>query len=270
MAKYDMTALEAVRKPYCEICGSPAYGWPHHIKTRGAGGREDSWNLIQLCEKCHELAQQYKIPRLEVVKIVAKRENMTVEEIYERNNWLYEGKLPHEVTISNPVAGKTYEEVLELYLFCLDKGESSIWERAAVVTVMHESMGMKPREIAAAIGCSASLVRKMSRTFDAFPLETDRIPVLSFRHHQIAAQTQTPHEWLDKAADNQWSTRELQEKIDETRDDEDTKKEKLWTKAEKVISRAHEALDEGDKEVSEWLLDEMKKVVESYEKLLAF
>ena len=262
--KYDIKAIEEIRKPYCERCGKAAYGWPHHIKTRGAGGREDPWNLIQLCGECHELAQQYKIPRLECVTIVAHREGMTVEEIYEKNNWLLDGKLP----IANPVAGKTFEEVLELYLFCLEKGESSMWERAAVITVMHDCMGMKPRQVASAIGCSASLVRKMTRVFNAFPNEEDRIPILSFRHHQIAATTSDPQKWLAEATDNQWSTRTLQENINGTKDDDISKKDKTWDKAEKSLLLMQEVL-ETKEDAADWLLGEIEKILASIRKLSA-
>ena len=40
---------------FCEACGA----WvsdgvkPHHIKTRGAGGRDVHENLIRLCPVCH-------------------------------------------------------------------------------------------------------------------------------------------------------------------------------------------------------------------------
>lgn len=267
-AKYDIKAIEEVRKPYCERCGRPAHGWPHHIKTRGAGGKEDPWNLIQLCGECHELAQQYKIPRLECVTIVAHREGMTVEEIYEKNNWLLDGKMPHEIPIANPIAGKTFEEVLNLYLFCLEKGESSMWERAAVITVMHDCMGLKPRQVASAIGCSASLVRKMTKVFNAFPNEEDRIPILSFRHHQIAAATSDPKKWLAEATDNQWSTRTLQENINATKGDDTSKKDKIWDKAEKSLLLMQEVL-ETKEEAADWLLEEIEKILAEKTKLSA-
>ncbi|HBK69305.1 MAG TPA: hypothetical protein DDZ91_11740 [Firmicutes bacterium] len=266
--KYDLKTIENIRQPYCERCGKPAYGWPHHIKTRGAGGKEDRWNLIQLCGECHPLAQQYKIPRLELVTIVAHREGMTVEEIYEKNNWLLDGKMPHEIPMANPVAGKTFEEVLELYLFCLEKGESSMWERAAAITVMRDCMGLKPRQIASAIGCSASLVRKMTRVFNAFPNEDDRIPLLSFRHHQIAAVTSDPKKWLAEAADNQWSTRILQEKISTTKSDDTTNKDMTWDKAEKSLLLIQEVLEAKD-DAADWLLEEIEKVLNSAAKISA-
>ncbi len=263
MAKFNMTEIKSVRKAYCEYCGKPAYGWPHHIKTRGAGGKDDRKNLIQLCGECHELAQQYKIPRLELVTIVAAREGTTVQEIYRESGWLLDEKMPHEIPMANPVAGKTFEEVLELYLFCLEKGESSVWERAAVITVMSDCMELKPRQIAAAIGCSSSLVRKMTRTFDAFPKHEDRLPMLSFRHHQIAAYTEDPKEWLNKAADNEWSTRQLQEAITESISPE-IKEDKNWGRAEQALLLTQEVLNIGG-DAAEWLLKELLPLIKRKE-----
>jgi len=39
--------------PNCEACGNSAYGLPHHIKTRGAGGDDGPENLLRLCWSCH-------------------------------------------------------------------------------------------------------------------------------------------------------------------------------------------------------------------------
>lgn len=260
MAKFNMAEINAVRKDYCEYCGSSASGWPHHIKTRGAGGPDARWNLIQLCARCHDLAQQYKIPRLELVKIVAQREGMDVKEIYRLCGWLYDEKLPHEVAVSNPIAGKTYEEILELYLFCLEKGESSKWEQAALITIMHDYMGMNPRSIASAVGCSASLVRKLTRTFNTFPKDEDRNPVLSFRHHQIAAYSNDPKGWLAKAADNNWSTRQLQEAVKASVNPQ-VKIDQEWNKAEKALLLIKEVIEVGG-DPAEWLLEEIKKITQ--------
>lgn len=259
LAKYDISVINSVRKPYCELCGSPAHGWPHHIKTRGAGGKDIKENLIQLCGICHDKAQQYKIPRRTLIEIVARREGVTIEEIYEMNGWSLGGRLPHEVHVPNPVAGRTFEEVLELYLFCLEKGENSMWDRAAVITVMHDSMGLKPRQIASAIGCSASQVRKMTRVFNAFPREEDRIPYLSFRHHQIAAHTIEPQKWLETAMDNQWSTRRMQEEINGSVSPA-SKEDQAWEKAEKTLLLAEEVLSTGS-EAADWLQTELKKLI---------
>jgi 5-methylcytosine-specific restriction endonuclease McrA len=35
----------------CEVCTSPAES--HHIVSRGAGGPDEDWNVLNLCRKCH-------------------------------------------------------------------------------------------------------------------------------------------------------------------------------------------------------------------------
>lgn len=50
----DSEALELyhLEHPLCEICGAQAKPCPHHIKTRGAGGPDEPWNLVSLCLRC--------------------------------------------------------------------------------------------------------------------------------------------------------------------------------------------------------------------------
>lgn len=80
-------AIAAIRKPYCEVCGRPAYGEPHHIITRGAGGPDHPFNLIQLCGSCHyEKVPAGKLSREYLFRIVARREGKTVEEIKDAVN----------------------------------------------------------------------------------------------------------------------------------------------------------------------------------------
>lgn len=259
MAHYDLKVINSVRKPYCELCGSPAEGWPHHIKPRGAGGQDIPENLIQLCSLHHTEAHNGSLHRKTLVGIVAKREGVSVEEIYKTNGWLIENTLPENLPTPNPIAGKTFEEILELYFYCLEKSQDSKWERAALITVMHDYMELTPKEIASAVGCSASLCRKMVRVYNTFPSESSRIPVLSFRHHQIAAYTEDPQKWLNDAADNQWSTRVLQEKINESSGIVD-KKDLHLEKAEKALRLTVEILEE-ESEASIWLKDQLKQLV---------
>ena len=39
--------------PICEACGEQEAALPHHIISRGAGGRDDVSNLLALCFVCH-------------------------------------------------------------------------------------------------------------------------------------------------------------------------------------------------------------------------
>jgi len=50
--KKDEKLLNEVRSKPCLVCNKiPAY--PHHIRSRGAGGPDEPWNLIPLCQKHH-------------------------------------------------------------------------------------------------------------------------------------------------------------------------------------------------------------------------
>lgn len=36
----------------CVVCGDVATE-VHHVKTRGAGGGDEDWNLLPICRRCH-------------------------------------------------------------------------------------------------------------------------------------------------------------------------------------------------------------------------
>ena len=38
----------------CQACGKYGRIDKHHLKTRGSGGSNDEFNLIQLCRSCHQ------------------------------------------------------------------------------------------------------------------------------------------------------------------------------------------------------------------------
>ena len=118
------------------------------------------------------------------------------------------------------------------------------------------------------MGVRRPWLEKMTRVFNAFPNEEDRIPVLSFRHHQIAAATADPQKWLAEAVDNQWSTRTLQENINATKGDDTSKKDKIWDKAEKSLLLMQEVL-ETKEEAADWLLEEIEKLLSEKTKLSA-
>jgi len=44
-----------LQNPFCEICGYYSTP-PHHLRTRGAGGTDESGNLIALCTEHHNEA----------------------------------------------------------------------------------------------------------------------------------------------------------------------------------------------------------------------
>jgi hypothetical protein len=48
----------------CIICNSESDG--HHVKSRGAGGTDDSWNVVALCRGHH--VEVHKLGRTEFAK----------------------------------------------------------------------------------------------------------------------------------------------------------------------------------------------------------
>jgi hypothetical protein len=44
-------------KPRCVVCKSTPTDI-HHIRSRGAGGTDDDFNLINLCRRCHSKVHQ--------------------------------------------------------------------------------------------------------------------------------------------------------------------------------------------------------------------
>lgn len=86
------------RQTYCQYCGtSNGKLGNHHIfpKGRGSGGPDSKWNLITLCEfpynnkPCHDRAQQYKIPRIELLLIKVRQLRAEREEIQAMLDYCY-------------------------------------------------------------------------------------------------------------------------------------------------------------------------------------
>jgi ribosome-binding protein aMBF1 (putative translation factor) len=75
----DRKAIESVRKLYCEFCGRPAYGKPHHIKTVGSGGDDVPGNMIQLCTDDHTKAHTGQINKGTLREIVRRRESGNID-----------------------------------------------------------------------------------------------------------------------------------------------------------------------------------------------
>ncbi len=59
----DKKAIEAARKPFCEVCRKCNRTTVHHIKTVGSGGDDVPENLISLCVVCHTKAHHGEISK---------------------------------------------------------------------------------------------------------------------------------------------------------------------------------------------------------------
>lgn len=67
-------AIQAARRPRCEVCGNTWSLQVHHIRSRGAGGDDLPENLICLCVECHTKVHAGQISRETLCGIVRRRE----------------------------------------------------------------------------------------------------------------------------------------------------------------------------------------------------
>ena len=53
----DPEFLAAIRQLLCLACGRAAPSEAHHVRSRGAYGGDDAWNVIPLCAQHHTLGK---------------------------------------------------------------------------------------------------------------------------------------------------------------------------------------------------------------------
>lgn len=287
MRRSDPKAVKLARKDRCEYCGRPASGEPHHLRPRSLGGRDAKENLIQLCPDCHLRAHSGLISPRALMEIVARREGVSPEEVARATGWSRaESRLEaaaanfcracgRYLTREQRLAGKetcgcglpaakplpSLEELLQVFVSCREKEEEGKWGQAAALVVMRLGLKMSARQVSAETGLSPALVREMVRTFEAFPEEEMRVPELSFYHHRLASKTSDPQKWIALAADNQWSTRQMADKIRlaECRTGE-AEEEALLAKAERALRMAGEVVEAGGRP-AEWLKEKLAALI---------
>lgn len=236
----------------CEYCGRPGYTEVHHIKTRGSGGKDIPLNKIRLCSDHHRAAQEYKIDRLVLVQIVAKREGVTPEEVCRAIEIPVPDKFP---PLPEKKQEPGIEELIQAYISLEEQERESKWAKAQLLEAML-SAGAKAAWLASQLGISVSLIKKMVKTFKAFPEENMRVPELKFEHHAQAARATDPAKIIAVAADEQLSSRQIEKLINEQEageeiksliQDEEEKEVKvaknICIKIEKIIATGGPAAD---------------------------
>lgn len=217
--------FEAARRSYCENCWSTRGPFHvHHIRSRGAGGGDEPENLICLCGLSHAKVHDG------LLELGPRKPEPP----------------PLDVLVQAFVSGEA-------------EGQDLKWVQAAVVAVMVEWMGMAPRQVSSELGCSPAQVRELYRTFCAFPDPASRAADLSFRHHQIAARTADPSGWLDRAAQNGWSTRQMERAVKEQDDPVDAESRQR-RRAERLVREVRELLASGG-EAARWMRAELGRLV---------
>lgn len=253
-----MSVIEDVRLPYCEYCGKSTSNRRlievHHIKTRGAGGKDIRENLINLgvyplCN-CHRLAQEYKIPRAELIFIVAEREGITPEEACEAIGLVWEheeAKLNRSLESRKPKPQISLEEVIARLLDIDETEKQALFAKGDLLLAAKEVFGEKgfADYMASQLGCTARYVQEMIKVSKTFPTEK-RAMDQSWYLHRLAAQTKEPEKWLGLAVKHGWSTRQLKEAIEQEKDKGPEEVQAL-KRAERLIKSISEFLkDDGD------------------------
>lgn len=247
---------------WCEYCGKPGYTEEHHIKTRGAGGKDIELNKIRLCVEHHRASQEYKIDHLALVQLVAKREKVTPEEVCQAIGITVPDKFQ---SIQEKEQEPGIEELIQAYISLEEQERDSKWAKAQLLEAML-SAGAKASWLASQLEISVSLIRKMVKTFKAFPEEDTRVCELDFEHHFVAATSDKPAVMIARAADEQLSTRQMRKLIveeeassavKEIAKDEDKKE---MHKAQAAVVNIKDVLTRGGP-AAEWVKKELLQLV---------
>ena len=124
----------------------------------------------------------------------------------------------NEPVISVPTPQRQlWEELISIGLELRETKDDSQWKLGELAERVKDKFGGQSiKELAVSISVPYNSIREYWRVGLKIPPE-DRIPHLSFTHHQLAANTENPKEWLNKASDNSWSAELMALKISETK-----------------------------------------------------
>lgn len=202
IALYREVSNSEMRLDYCELCGATAgYFETHHIKSEGSGGTNRRGNKINLCVKCHTKAQEYIIKPYQLIVSVARRENAKVSEVYQAIGWAVPDEIAEleEIKLNTEYSLKTVEDLINSLQVSGQQVEDMkfFWGETINELVKRK---VSISYIASEWGVSPSTIRIYLKTYQAFPDEESRAANLNFTHHRIAANTDSPQEWIEIAA----------------------------------------------------------------------
>lgn len=229
----------------CRYCGTSGTD-VHHIKTRGAGGTDIAENLIELCRICHTKFHAGVIDRYIIVQLKAKELRVEPSELCGIIKLPLPLEWPELVLSKEP---PTLDEIIQQIITLEQEKDACQWLQGQIMAAAVD-LEVKTSWIASQLNKSTGYVKERVVTWRIFPKEYMRVPELSWQHHKICAKTDKPYDWLREAADNQWSTKELQEAI--RGEDKLTDEEKEMLAAEKLLEKVAEFIDK-DSEAAQWL-----------------
>lgn len=240
-----------------EVCGRPAEGEPHHIRTRGAGGGDVRENLIQLCGLHHQMVHDGKINRSDLIRTVAKREGRTPEEI---------AAAIGVAELFPPQAKKepepSLQDLIQAYIQIDETEQEARFVKGQLLDAMLAA-GATQKYLSSQLGVSPAQIRELVHVYRTFPDPSSRVPALSWYHHRVAARSSDPARFIALAADRSLSVRELRKEIllaegagylSQAEEDEERKR------AEKCLNAVRELLAKGGPAAG-WLKEQLKELL---------
>lgn len=148
------------------------------------------------------------------------------------------------------------EELLQAAVDAREMTDEAQWRLGAICTLLCGKMQVTKGKAAEVLGCSTQRVTSLIRTWETFPAEHDRVPELTWKHHEIASKTEKPHEAIALAADNQWSIRELSAAVKTVKPEEEAAMEK----AKRARNLVRTVLDHNNT-ASRWLEAQLRELM---------
>jgi|GEM_PF-4426771 len=96
--------------------------------------------------------------------------------------------------------------------------------------------------LASEVGLSAAYVRQLIAVAVAFEDESSRAADLSFSHHVVAAMTEAPQGWIERAVEQAWSVKEMRQAIRDAKDriDEAEQARRAGERLEQAVRKFNE------------------------------
>ncbi len=102
--------------------------------------------------------------------------------------------------MSEPINRSSLDRLFMIYATSVSRTDDAMWCRATALFLMVRGVGLSYAAVAAGTGESSSGVKKLVRTFEAFPDPAKRPVGLRFAHFYHAAETKAPQDWIGQAS----------------------------------------------------------------------
>jgi hypothetical protein len=112
-----------------------------------------------------------------------------------------------------------FQADVAVFISLMESEAEAHWKQAEWAAAMAVKYGRETaRLLAGEVGLSTVYIRHLIATAKAFPTPESRAQDLSFTHHRIAAMTEDPQGWIERAAAEGLSVAQLRELTKKSRD----------------------------------------------------